>query len=912
MCEHMDAEDVADTMNRVFVELTDIIEGHGGVVDKYLGDAVMALFGAPRAWGDDAERAARAGLAMIQCLDRLAVELEPRLGRRLAMRIGLNTGLVVAGMLGGRGNERYTVMGDGVNLASRMESSSVPGRLLASGNTLRFLAGRFAFEERGLITVKGKAEPVRAAFVLREVAASLDERSHSLEGVPIPFFGRETEIADLDALVRGALARTRGSSVVVHGPSGVGKSRIVEELARRFVAAGITVISAYDRAGSTEPLAGLIDALSLELGDDARSIAGILAVLGATPDDELALHVATLVERIMRRDRSIALERSTVLWGLAELLTAMAQRAPLVVVVEDACHGDRAFGALLETLRERSAPIVVLFDVETTGPGAQVVERLAALPDVVAYEVHPLSPEFVRCILGDLFANVEGIDAELIERCVSVSEGFPFFAIEYVRTLFALGGVSVNAADGRWTLVPSKLRADVLPASVQLAMQADIDHLPLVAREYVQLASIGDGSFRGDAVARLLEAEGFSVSAIADALRELVRRGLVHEIAGSEHELAFRSGQFHRAAYEGQLVRTRRDRHRRIAIAYEAIPGMADRPMATASQFLASDAPACAAPHLLVAFGAAIARYDLEGARAAEAQFAALAEAHSGALAGIDRAEFRSRSAQFAQMDGRIDEAVALATDFASEPVDATSGAEYARFHRARRVAFAAASRAMLVRGDFDASRAWGEQAWTSSLEEGVLPDSEAAVLDAIVSLAGVAHKQKRLDDALGLLADGRARAAQLEPWSDALALVMARFEDTEGLVFTARKSFEAALACFERSHRLRIGRGNPLVMSISKSNAAIAHHGLGRVEEAAKDFEDVLAIRRGLGDPERVALTLLNLAEVVVGLGRLDAAARHIAEVEAIIERLDLREYRRALEDVKGALDKARGTSAA
>ncbi len=531
-----------------------------------------------------------------------------------------------------------------------------------------------------------------------------------------------------------------------------------------------------------------------------------------------------------------------------------------------------------------------------------------AFRDVASFEVHPLPPAAVRGIVGDLFADVVGTAGELIDRCVAVSEGFPFFAIEYVRTLFALGALSVNAGDGRWTLSQGKLGENALPASVQLAMQADIDHLPPAVREYVQLASVGDGWFRGDAVAKVLEVDGLEQPAIEEAAREVVRRGLVHEIAGARLEFAFRSDQFRRAAYEGQLQRTRRERHRRIATTYESIPTMVRRPMAIAAQFLASDRPARAAPHLLAAFGAAIDRYDLEGARTAQAQFESLGTAHPDALAGIDHAEFRSRSAQLAQMDGRLDEAVSLAEALPSEPVDATTEVDHARFHRARRIAFAAAHRAMLVRGDFVASRDWGERAWAASLEEGVLPYADAGVLESIVGLAMVAQKEKRYDDALTLVADGRARAVQLEPWGDVLSLVMARFEDLEGLVLTARKSFEAALGCFERSHALRIGRGNPLIMSVSKSNAAIAHHGLGRIEAAAKDFEDVLAIRRTLGDPERVAITLLNLAEVVLGLGRIDAASAHLEEADGIIERLDLREYREALRAVQAAIAQARG----
>jgi class 3 adenylate cyclase/tetratricopeptide (TPR) repeat protein len=901
LCEKLDAEDVALTMNRVFIELTDVIEAHGGVVDKYLGDAVMALFGAPRAFGDDAERAARAGLAMIETLDRLAVELEPTLGRRLAMRIGINTGLVVAGMLGGRGYERYTVMGDTVNLASRMESASAPGRLLASGNTLRFLAGRFAVEERGLIQVKGKSEPVRAAFVLREERSGLESRTHVVEGVAIPFVGRVALQRDLVARARAAIGATRAEGIVVHGPSGVGKTRLLEHVARELESGGLRVLIAQDRTGTSEPLSGLVETLSRAFSQAVESPEALLAAMSFEADDPIGLHVAALAHRILARDRSSPVERSTAIWGLAELLAALSRKEPLVIVVEDARHGDRAFSDLLEALSSRGAPIVVFFDVETTAGGRAVVERLTLLENVAEVEVVPLEPEAVREAVRELLATVVLEDSDLVERCVSLSEGFPFFAVEYIRTLFALGVLAVNAADGRWVLVRERLASEVLPATVQLALQAEIDHLPPVARSYVQTACIGDGSFWRRVVVEILGRLGFGREEIEQAERDLVRLGVVQEIGPGE--LAFRSGRFHRAAYEGQLVRTRREAHRRVAQVLERMPEMASRPMAIAEQFLASEVPGSAVPHLLEAFGASIVRYDLEGGKLARDRFEELVQASPEAAAAVDRALWLARSAELAHMTGSLDDSIALASRVEELRFEAATREEAATFMRARCIALAAGARATLLRGDFDVCRAWCQRAYAASLEAGAHAEGEAMVLDALVSLANVAHKQKRYEEALEFIENGRARASQLEPWSDSVALVMARYEDTEGLVRLAQKEFASALRCFESSHRLRIGRGNPILMSVSKGNAAIAHHGLGRTGEAIRAFEEVLALRRTLGDPGRIAITLLNLAELTLLVGEHVAAKSYLEEVAGIIERLDLREYRKVHAELAASL---------
>jgi tetratricopeptide (TPR) repeat protein len=407
----------------------------------------------------------------------------------------------------------------------------------------------------------------------------------------------------------------------------------------------------------------------------------------------------------------------------------------------------------------------------------------------------------------------------------------------------------------------------------------------------VQIAAIGDGSFVRGVVEQLLAVGGASPDDVRAAQRELTRLGVVQEV--SADELTFRSGRFHRAAYEGQLLRTRRERHRSVGAALEALEAMRARPLVIAEQFLASDQIGRASPYLLRAFEAALTLYDLEGAEHARAAFEVLTKASPESIAQVDRAQWSAFCAQLAHMRGDLDASIALAEAVEGMHLEAATRGEAHAFFHARRVALSAAGRALFLRGAFDESRRWYERAYAASLEAGGHESGECVVLDTIVDLANVGLKQKRLDDVEELVANGRARAEQLRPWSDALAVVMARYEDTEGLVCLARKEHARAQACFEASHRLRLGRGNPLLMTVSKGNLAIAHHGLGRTEEAIRAFEEVLALRRTFGDPARIAITLLNLTELEIGAGHLESASAYLAEVNGIVARLDLREYR-------------------
>ncbi|MDQ7031065.1 MAG: adenylate/guanylate cyclase domain-containing protein [Ardenticatenia bacterium] len=199
MSERLDPEDVADIMNLLFQRLEAQIVQFGGTVDKYSGDAVMALFGAPKALENHEEMAVRAALAIQREVAAYSEELQHTHGLELKMRVGINTGDVLAGMIGGPSARHYTVMGDTVNLAARLEQACPVGRIMVSAATVRRLHTIFEFEPPRQITVKGKSEPVTVYVVVGERAER--GRVRGLEGFTAPMVGRDRELAELrDAL----------------------------------------------------------------------------------------------------------------------------------------------------------------------------------------------------------------------------------------------------------------------------------------------------------------------------------------------------------------------------------------------------------------------------------------------------------------------------------------------------------------------------------------------------------------------------------------------------------------------------------------------------------------------------------------------------------------------------------------
>src|SRR5262249_22848683 len=231
--ERLDPEDVRSFQNDLFTTLAEAIEQYGGFVEKFVGDAVMAVFGAPVAHEDDPDRALRAGLAILERSRRLSERWEMCFGGPVKLHIGINTGPVVAGRLGAGGDAAYAVTGDTVNTAARLLSASQEGQVLVSGTTRQLAPHAFAFEPLPALSLKGKAEPVEV-WRLRGLAdASQPAPAGDGVGLTAPMIGRQDELQrTLRAFEHTLEGRAQIVSLV--GEAGTGKSRLVAEFFARL------------------------------------------------------------------------------------------------------------------------------------------------------------------------------------------------------------------------------------------------------------------------------------------------------------------------------------------------------------------------------------------------------------------------------------------------------------------------------------------------------------------------------------------------------------------------------------------------------------------------------------------------------------------------------------------------------
>ena len=556
MGERLDPESLRRVMSRYFAEMRTALERHGGTVEKFIGDAVMAVFGIPAIHEDDALRAVRAAVEMREALTALNKELERDHGVSLAARIGVNTGEIVAG------DESDTlVTGDAVNVAARLEQAAEPGTVLIGEGTLHLVRDAVVTEPVPPLEVKGKSEPL-VAFRLVEVTAGVAGVARRLGS---PMVGRERELARLRQTFEAAIADRSCQLFTILGTPGVGKSRLVEEFLGSLGDA--TVLRGrclpYGEGITFFPVGEVVkEAAGLEDFDPPEEIERkICAVLGT---DGPAC--STLAQLFAAAEHDSSVEET--FWAIRSFLEAVAQTAPLAVVFDDIHWGEPTFLDLIEHIADwaREAPIFVLCLArpelldERAGWGGGKFNATTIL-------LEPLSDD--QC--GDLIGNMLGRAAlpdEARDRILAAAEGTPLFVEEMLSMLIDDGLLA--RVDDRWvaTGALSDLR---VPPTIQALLAARLDQLTADERAAIQRAAVCGKQFHVGAVAALLDADGREVR---PTLMTLVRRDLIRpdrSMLAGEDAFRFRHQLIRDAAYEAAPKALRAELHERFALWLEGV-----------------------------------------------------------------------------------------------------------------------------------------------------------------------------------------------------------------------------------------------------------------------------------------------------------------------------------------------------
>ena len=555
--ERLDPESLRRVMGRYFEEMKTVVERHEGTVEKFIGDAVMAVFGIPIVHEDDALRAVRAAAEMRERLGALNEELERDWGVRIEVRTGVNTGEVVAG--DGSGGQRFAT-GDAVNVAKRFEEAAPPGEILLGDTTWRLVRDAVEVKPVGALELKGKGEPI-IAYRLESIERESGGRARRLES---PMVGRERE----HSLLQQAYERSAGERschlFTVLGAAGVGKSRLVSEFLRSLGEAATVGEGRCLPYGEGITFRPLLEALRGLYGDDLGSLRERLAGdENAELIAERVLAAAGLADRPGPRDET--------LWAVRKLLEAEARERPLVLVFDDVQWAEPMLLDLVEHVADlsREAPVLLVcvarpefLDVRPGWSGGKF--------NATSVLLEPLGGDDSVHLIDNLLGQAE-LDAEVRDRVAEAAEGNPLFVEEMLGMLIDDG--LLERRDGNW-VVTGDLRSISAPPTIQALLSARLDRLDSEERAVIERGSVEGKTFHRGAVVEL--APESIRDRVTGHLQALVRKELLRpdssDFAGDD-AFRFRHILIRDAAYNAMPKELRAELHERFAAWLERVAG---------------------------------------------------------------------------------------------------------------------------------------------------------------------------------------------------------------------------------------------------------------------------------------------------------------------------------------------------
>jgi class 3 adenylate cyclase len=547
----------AERLREIMAELADrcaaVVQRYGGTVDKFTGDGIMAVFGAPVALEDHAIRACLAALGIQEETARLAADVKGRDCVDLRLRVGLNSGQVIAGEIGS-GALGYTAIGDQVCMAQRMESVAPPGGVLLSASTARLVEGAATLGDAELVQIKGADVPVPARGLLGMAERPAVGRAES------NLVGRRWEMSAVEALLERAVDG-HGAVVTVVGSPGIGKSRLVREVAAIAAGRGVEVFSAYCESHSTD-IAFHVVARLLRAATGVRGLDGSAArgrvrsrVPDADPEDLLLfddlLGIADPEVELPKIDPDARRRRLTALVNAASL----ARQVPAVYVVEDAHWIDEVSESMLAEFFTviPQTPSLVLVTYRPEYHGA-----LTQMAGAQTVALAPLSDAETAALVSELLGPDPSVGA-LGQKIAERAAGNPFFAEEMVRELAQRGVLRGE----RGAYISTAEAAEVnVPATLQATIAARIDRLDPAAKQTLSAAAVIGSRFGLDLVTAL---------GVEPAMDDLVAAQLIDQVRfARQPEYVFHHPLIRTVAYESQLKSDRAELHRRLAAAIEA------------------------------------------------------------------------------------------------------------------------------------------------------------------------------------------------------------------------------------------------------------------------------------------------------------------------------------------------------
>jgi class 3 adenylate cyclase/tetratricopeptide (TPR) repeat protein len=561
LADRLDSEAVREVLALYFSAMKPVLERHGGTIEKYIGDAIMAVFGLPRMHEDDALRAVRAAASMREALEELNVTLQEQFGVTLENRTGVNTGEVVTGE---GGDSQRLATGDTVNVAARLEQAAPVGAILIGEPTYRLVRDNVEVAPVEPLDLKGKPEPVPA---YRLVSAADAVRSPG--PADLPLVGRAREIAALGAEFRRCVAGPEARLVTLFGNAGVGKSRVIEEFVRSIAGQAAVLQGrclSYGDGITFWPLAEVLRQAAGIVPEDSEEDARIKLKSCFGPE---------LAEATRRIESGLGLSpdqygKDELFWGVRAGLEELASRGPLVVIFDDIHWAEATFLDLIEDILDASLGVPLLLvcaarhELREDRPGFAAGRRTAS-----QIELGELSRSDSGLVVRNLLGEA-GLARPLERRILGLAEGNPLF-IEQMLSMLIDDGLLHEEA-GHWVFSGATEGISV-PGNVSSLLGARLDRLGAAERRVVESASVIGLEFSSDAVAVLVRQDDAQTE-LEPLLAALCSKQLIRRTEpGNPDDFRFSHILIRDTAYARLLKRTRARLHERFAAWFAGLVG---------------------------------------------------------------------------------------------------------------------------------------------------------------------------------------------------------------------------------------------------------------------------------------------------------------------------------------------------
>lgn len=867
----LDAESVFNLINDLLGRLIACVHRYGGLVDKFTGDGLMAVFGAPIAHENDAEMAVRAALDMQRAADEFAPIARAQLGAPLKIRIGVHSGAAIAGILGTAEQAAYTVIGDTVNIAARLESLATPGNTLVSEQVHARTQPFFEFQVMEATFIKGVDQPVVTYQVTgrRTVA----EAARGIQGITSIFLGHETELAQLQERLDDFVLHHTGQCITVRGEAGMGKSRLVSEwlaeitpdIARVWQGRGLPYLQSIgygilrsllqDAINTYPPGEALDSRISAALLPFLKQIAG----LPLEPKEEVPL--STLTPESIKQLTELALRE----WFIEE-----ARRQPLVVVLDDFHWADDLSRDLLKSLSHITTEVPLVFCVITRTYAESPFDPSPDTEHGLVVNVNPLTQAQSRRLLAHA-VDLEGLTEPVIDTILTRAEGNPFYIEEFVRMLIEKGLLRLRGIQWR-VISPVALEKLEAPTSLRGLMMARVDRLPENLRNVLRDAAVIGLQFD----ARILESverNFHGAESVAPFLERLAEAGLLEPRPQvNAYTYAFRHILTQETIYDSILHVQRPTLHRLVA---EALTDLHAGNLHDQAEVLAI-------------------HYDLARMRDKALEYTLLAgERARLQFANRKAAEYYSRALQLSQHlphcekerwqaamglgdvqqhVGEYEEAIAFYQAALEEWKEAPIEAQAEIMLKLGRV--------WIQRGHMEEAGTWLQRG-LSKLNDS--KDAQPQIEAEIHGHLGWIHLRR------GDLAGARDKLEQaLEHINntqhyDTLSSILNRL----GAVYYNQGDWERATQVVERALAIRESLGDILGVARSSNNLGILKRNSGDWQSALDNYQRGLHVLERIGDIEGIAIAHTNIGNVYIDMGDWEKAETNLRQSFEIAQRI-------------------------